>query len=218
MIKMNTTRKTKDKKINPTGIILTIIITIFFTWAIYQLLVLHKEKSSLTGEEMQENEIAAYRSLKTIAAAQEKYSEKDWQGDGQKVYAMFYVHLWRSVDREGKPIPVNLIPKKLAFAMDISSPLKGYYFVDLRKRRIDFSNRPEFDYKKEWGVAALPGIKGKTGLLALIVDQSGEIYATTGMHSEPEYPREPLKSGWTKIDSIQELREFQKTVHYPVNK
>lgn len=214
---MKPTSGTKAKKINGSGIIITIIVTIGFAWAIYQLLVLNTEKSSLTGKEMQENEIAAYRSLEFIAAAQEKYIQKDWDGDGKKVYAMFYVHLWRSVNHKGEPIPVNLIPKKLGFAMDISSPLEGYYFVDLRRRRFDLRTRKEFDYTNEWGAAAVPGITGRTGVLTFIVDQSGDIYATSKMHSEPEFPRDPVKSGWAKITSIKELKEFQKKIHYPVD-
>ncbi len=205
----------KNKRINITGIIFTIIVTTGFAWAIYQLLVLSGEKIELTVQVMRRNEIAAYRNLKSIAAVQEHYFRKDWDGDGKKSYAVFYVHLWRSVTPKGEPIRVNLIPRKLGFAMDISSPLDGYYFVDLRRRRIDLKTREEFDYEKEWGVAALPGIFRRTGVLTFIVDQSRDIYVTPRMHSEPEYPNDPVKSGWTKIASIKELKEFQETVPYP---
>ena len=210
------TDSSRKKKINIAGIVFTIIVTLGFTWAIYQLLVLPGEKVILSGQEMRRNEVAAYRNLKMIAAAQEHYFQKDWDGDGKKNYAVFYVHLWRSVTPQGEPIRVKLIPKKLAFAMDISSPLEGYYFVDLRRRRIDLRNRKEFDYKKDWGVAALPGIFRSTGVLTFIVDQSRDIFVTARMHSEPEYPGDPVKSGWTKIASVKELKEFQETVNYPV--
>lgn len=193
----------------------TIIVTLAFAWAIYQLLVLPGEKSGLTGDEMRRNEIAAYRHLKAIASAQAKYIKKDWDGDGKTSYAMFYVHLWRSVTPEGEPVRVNLISKELGHAMDISSPLAGYYFVDLRRRRIDRRNKKEFDYEKEWGAAALPGVYRGTGVLALITDQTGDIYATARMHSEPEYPIDPVKNGWTKITSLKELKEFQESVPYP---
>ena len=91
----------KKKKINITGIIFTIIVTLGFAWAIYQLLELPGKKIKLTGPEMRRNEITAYRHLKSIAAAQEKYTRKDWNDDGKTSYALFYVHLWRSVTPEG---------------------------------------------------------------------------------------------------------------------
>ena len=210
------TNSLKKRKITITGIIFVIIVTLCFAWVIYQLLVLPGEKIKLTGPEMRRNEITAYRNLKSIAAAQEQYFQKEWDGDGKKSYAVFYVHLWRSVTPQGEPIRVKLIPKKLAFAMDISSPLEGYYFVDLRRRRIDLRDRKEFDYETEWGVAALPGIFRRTGVLTFIVDQTGDIYAAPRMHSEPEYPIDPVKSGWTRIASVKELKEFQETINYPV--
>jgi hypothetical protein len=49
-------------------------------------------------QEIRANEIEAYGNLKLIAAAQEKYIRKDWDSDGKKAYAIFYVHLflpWR---------------------------------------------------------------------------------------------------------------------------
>lgn len=205
----------KKKKINMTGIIFTIIVTLAFAWAIYQLLALPSEKSKLTGDEMRQNEITAYRQLRAIAAGQEQYIKKDWDGDGKTSYAMFYVHLWRSVTPEGEPIRVNLIPKEVGFAMDISSPIDGYYFVDLRRWRIDRGNKKEFDYEKEWGAAAQPGIYRGTGLLTFLANQTGDIYAAPRMHPEPEYPIDPVKSGWTRIASVEELKEFQKAVPYP---
>jgi hypothetical protein len=82
----------KNKKNNVIGIILTVIITIGFIWVIYRLSSLSNEKKPLTGEEIRANEIEAYGNLKLLAGAQEKYKQKDWDSDGKKVYAMFYVH------------------------------------------------------------------------------------------------------------------------------
>jgi len=205
----------KNSKNNIIGIILTVIITIGFMWSIYLLSSLTNEQKPLIGEEIRANEFAAYENLKLIAAAQEKYKQKDWDSDGKKVYAMFYVHLWRSVSLAGEPIGVNLIAKELAFAMDVSNPLKGYYYMDLRQRRIDIKTMEEFDYTKEWGAAALPGTRGRTGVLTFIVDQSKVIYVTTKMHSQPEYPHDPGGSGWTRIDTREDLEKLQQRVAYP---
>lgn len=204
----------KNKKSNISGIILTVIITMGFIWAIYRLAGLSYEIEPLTGEEIRSNEIAAYRNIKAIAAAQEKYRQKDWDSDGKKSYAMFYVHLWRSVSLAGEPIRVNLIAKELGFAMEISKMLKGYYYMDLRKRRIGLKTREEFDYMKEWGVAAVPGNWKMTGVLTFIVDQTGAVYVTTRMHTQPEYPHDPGRNGWTRIHTREDLKKFQETVSY----
>lgn len=184
-------------------------------WSIYLLSSLTNEQKPLIGKEIRANELAAYENLKLIAAAQEKYKQKDRDSDGKKGYAMFYVHLWRSVSLAGEPIGVNLIAKELAFAMEVSNTLKGYYYMDLRRRRTDIKTMEEFDYTKEWGAAALPGTRGRTGLLTFIVDQSKGIYVTTKMHVQPEYPHDPGRSGWTRIHTREDLEKFQERVSYP---
>jgi len=196
-------------------ILFTILVSIGFGFAIYNLVYPPGVKHELSAREMQKNEILAYKNLKIIAAAQEKYIQKDWTGDGQKSYALFYIHLWRSISPQGDHVPVNLIPRELGFAMDISSPLSGYYYMDLRHWRLDLKNRQEFNYEKEWALAAAPSIYRHTGFLTLIVNHTGRIYATQQMHSEPEHPIAPQKSGWTEINNLQQLQEFQKKIPYP---
>ncbi|MFC2146822.1 hypothetical protein ACFLRT_05610, partial [Acidobacteriota bacterium] len=90
-----------------------------------------------------------------------------------------------------------------------------YYYMDLRRRRIDIKTMEEFDYTKEWGAAALPETRGRTGVLTFIVDQSKGIYVTTKMHSQPEYPQYPGGSGWTRIHTREDLEKFQERVSYP---
>lgn len=204
------------KKINVIGIILTVIITVGFTWSIVWLAGLNNEKNLPDVEEKRANEVEAFRNLKAIADAQEKYKQKDWDGDGKKVYAVFYVHLWRSVSLKGEPIRVNLIPKKLAFAMEASGMVNGYYYKDLRLRGTEGGTGREFAYEKEWAVAALPGTKGITGLLSLITDQTGTVYVTPRLHTGLDFPRDPAANGWTRINTIEELREFQNKVDYGI--
>lgn len=205
----------KNNKKNIAGIILTVIITIGFVWAIFQLSVSSQEKKPLTPKGMRKNEINAYENLKTIAAAQEEYIQRDWDNDGKKTYAMFYVHLWRSVSLDSEPIEVNLMSRELAFAMEVTNPLKGYYYLDLRKRLAEGRKGQALDYAKQWAIAAIPQDRRRTGVLTFIVDQTGAIYVTTNIHTQPEYPYDPERSGWTRLHRIEDLKKFQETVSYP---
>lgn len=200
---------------NVTGIILTIIITIWFIWAISQLSGPSREQKPITPETMQLNEIAAYENLKALAAAQESYIRRDWDKDGKKTYAIFYVHLWRSVSKDSQPIEVNLIPKELAFAMEVTNPLEGYYYLDIRKRLMEGRKGEAFDYGKEWAIAAIPADRRRVGVLTFITDQTGVIYVTPGIHTQPEYPHDPEANGWTRLNSLDDLKKFQQTVSYP---
>ncbi len=208
----------KKKKINITGIILTVIVTIGFIWALYRLVGLSEDKTPLTAARLQANEIRAFTQLKSIAEAQAKYIQTDWNRDGKKEYAMFFVHLWTSVSLRGDPIPVNLIPRELAFAMEDSLTVDGYYYMDLRKRGLEGNVLREIDYEKEWAIAAVPGTAGRTGVLSFIVDQSNVIYVTPRVHSRREYPYEPEGGGWKRIDTVAGLKAFQESVTYPVKK
>ena len=203
-----------NKKI---GIIFTLIITIGFIWAVYRLVGLSGDKGPLTAARMQANEVRAFARLQSMAEAQAHYIQTDWDRDGKNVYAVFFVHLWTSVSQQGEPIPVNLIPRKLAFAMEDSLMVDGYYYMDLRKRRLEGNARREMDYETEWAMAALPGTAGRTGVLSFIVDQRNVIYTAPRLHNRQEYPYEPEAGGWKRIDTAAQLKEFQKSVTYPVN-
>ncbi len=205
----------ENSKKNIAGIILTVIISIGFLWALYQLSGSSGETKPPAPEYARMNEISAYENLKTIAAAQGKYIRRDWDNDGKKTYAMFYVHLWRSVSLDGKPIDVELIPRVLAFAMEATNPLKGYFYLDLRKRLGEGRKGQAFDYAKQWAIAAIPEDRRRTGVLTFIIDQTGAIHATTKFHDRPEYPYAPERNGWTRLHGIEGLKKFQETVSYP---
>lgn len=207
----------KNKEVTITGIVLTVIITIGFTWAIYRLMGLSEDKTPFTPAKMRTNEVRAFAGLKMMAEAQEKYIQTDWDSDGKKAYAMFFVHLWTSVSPESEPIPVNLIPRESAFAMEDTLMVNGYYYIDLRKRRLEGNTLRELDYEKEWAMAVVPGALGRTGILSFLVDQRNVIYVTPRMRNQTEYPYEPHAGGWKRIDTVEELKEFQKSVNYPVN-
>jgi hypothetical protein len=207
----------KKNKTNTFGMIFTILVTLCFFYGIFQLTGLRKNEKKITEQRIKDNEIIAFKNLKLIIEAQKKYIERDWDEDGKNLYAMFYVHLWRSISPEGDPLKLNLIPKKLAFAMDNSSPLQGYYFKDLRHRKTDTYKKKELDYQKEWGVAAIPGSKDRTGVFTFITDQTGKIFAFTRLHSEPIYPYDPKRTGWFPVLTLKDLRALQEKIVYPFN-
>jgi len=116
------------------GIIITIFATLLFLWAILQWFNLNNWPPRLSSREIQENEFRAYKNLQLISDAQKKYRELALDKGTEKTYASYFVHLWTSVDKNNDPIPINLIPKKLAFAMGPSRAINGYYFIDLQAR------------------------------------------------------------------------------------
>jgi hypothetical protein len=209
---MNSTGEKRTVTI--TGVILTIAVTLGLIWSVLQLLDPGIDTPEPTALQKRENEITVYENLKKIAAAQTYYRQKDYDRDGEEEFAMFYVHLYTSVSPESHPIPVNLIPKQLAFAMGISRALDGYYFKDLRQQELAGGKRESFDYTRQWAVLAAPASKGRTGVLTLIAHHNGAVYVTPKMHTELLVPYEPERNGWAKIDSLAQLKQFQKHVTY----
>lgn len=195
------------------GIILTVIITFGFIWAAFECLqgnVIYK-KPKLGS--IPWNEVKAFGNIKKIAEAQERYIEKDWDGDNVEEYAAFYVHLWQSVDKDAYPVQTRLISEELANAMVETQSLNGYYFKDLVGLKLSSEDGEKaqvkvFDYEDEWGVVALPKRYGETGRLAFLVDASGTIYArdagTDNIRSK-YYPHEPEKNGWKEVSDTDEL-------------
>jgi len=201
----------KKENNNIAGVLLTLMASVGFVLVFLGL-------SGLTGAGLQnpvlsdseiiENEIKTFHHLKTIAKAQQTYMQK-FQTDGEKGrYAAFYVHLWQSVTPRGETIPVRLIPRALAFAMDASMMKDGYYFRDFHQRRAGNAPPCELDPAREWAVTAQPAAKDQTGRLTFIIDQTGQVYATKQMYTDTVYPPDPLKNGWFKVEGTQDLNQF----------
>ena len=155
--KTDTLPTSHSRNISITGIIFSIVVTAGFVWATVQLYTLWSGPGQLTVNDMQSNEQRAFLNLRSIAQAQKKYKETDWDGDGKKTYAKYFIHLWTSVSAAGDPVCVELIPKKLGFAIEPARAINGYYFVgeicypklspEYRNQKRHFSrrvNRPDF--------------------------------------------------------------------------
>jgi hypothetical protein len=209
---MRDTSDSHHQKPTVPGILLTAIITMGFLWALLQLFTLSYKPNRFTMKDIRQNELTAFRNMKRMAAAQEAYIQKDWDGDGEKLYAMFYVHLWQSVTPEGKPIPVDLISRTLAFAVDTTKMLDGYYYKDLHRRGLPDRTGRDLLYEREWAIIAHPAIHGKSGGLTFIADQSGKVFVTPRMYTEKQYPVTPESNGWILINNIEDLKDFQSTI------
>lgn len=205
-----------NRKVTAAGVILTIAVTVGFVWAGWQWINRYKWPRRLSTKEIQANEIKAFKNLQLICQAQEKYKETDRDEDGKKSYAKFFAHLWTAVNKKSEPVLLNLIPKKVAFATVASRACNGYYFVDVRERVLSEDRRiGKLDYEKEWAIAAVPARKGTTGLLTFLADSPGEILAKNFVGEPSPYPYAPLSDGWMKVENVQQLKDFQKTIKYP---
>jgi len=206
-----------DNKISITGVIFSIVITVCFVWGTVQWYNLWQSPKS-TVQNMQINEQHAFLNLQIISQAQKKYKETDWDKDGKKTYAKYFIHLWTSVSASGEPIRIGLIPKELGFAIELARTIDGYYFVDLHDRVLPANNETQrLDYEKEWAVLAVPLTDGQTEARYFLADNSGSIFIKSAKYVPPQYFDNPLSNGWTEIDTIQQLKDFQKKIIYPQN-
>ena len=206
----------KNRKVTPTGVVLTIIVTAGFVWAGFQWANRHNWPRSLTLRDRQANESKAFENLRRISRAQAQYKKTDWDSDGRKTYAKFYIHLWQSIDADGEPVPVGLIDKELGFAMGLSRPLDGYYFFDLHNRTLPGGMGEErgLDHEKEWAVTAVPIGYKNTGLITFLADETGNIYAQKYPGAPSRCPHDPPAEGWKKIENLQQLKDFQKALDH----
>jgi hypothetical protein len=205
----------QNKKISVPGVGLTVLVTLGFIWAAVQWYNRYDWPPKLTINDMQANEVHAFENLRLIAQAQEKYKLRDWDGDGEKTYANFFVHLWTTVDNENEPVLIELIPRKLGFAMGSTEAVDGYYFIDLHSRALPVKGQKrKLYYEREWAVVGVPATLRKTGFLLLLTDNSGHIFAKNSREVPRSYPNNPLSDGWTRIESIQHLKALQRTIGY----
>ncbi|MDD5134483.1 MAG: DUF2950 family protein [Phycisphaerae bacterium] len=207
-----------EKKLTITGIIFTIIATAGFLWAAIQWHNTWKEPDQATVHDLQLNEQHTFLNLQTISRAQKKYKETDWDGDGKKVFSKYFIHLWTSVSPSSDPISVNLIPREIAFATEASRAIDGYYFTDLHDLDLpEERGKQSLNYESQWAVVAMPTDHGLTGILNFLADSSGGIFVNPAKYIPTLYPEVPASKGWIKIDTIQQLQEYQKKLSYPQN-
>lgn len=197
-----------DRKFSVPGIIMTVMVTIGLAWAGWQWQHRYDWPRPITDKDRQANSIKAFKNLQLICAAQKNYIQRDWDNDGQKVYSRYLAHLWTTLSQESDPLLIELIPKKLAFAMGSASDLGGYYFSDLPQRALDSKgNTRKNDYSKEWAIAAIGATYGQTvSRRVFLADNSGIILMKNTDETPKIWPHDPPANGWETITSIEQIR------------
>ena len=195
-------------KITIPGIIVTILVTIFFIWSIYQLINISDYSHQVTDDDILNNEIEAFDNLKIIIEAQNEFYSKDLDGDGVKNYVEFLPHLWTYAGKDIKPIKLKLISEEIAFSKSFKDGHKGYIFTCLQKPKDQSDKDKGLNSTKEWGAIAYPKKVNITGRLTYITDQNNVIFAKKGVYNLEFYPVDLKKEGWIKISSKEDVESF----------
>nr|WP_319394736.1 hypothetical protein [uncultured Desulfobacter sp.] len=150
----------------------------------------------------------AYAHIRQISRAQSLYPDKIKQALGQPQFAQFMAHLWITPDHQGNPVKLDLIPKKIALAMDYNQTLDGFFFVDIHHRFNGRGKKSKIDLQQEWAVAALPAKMPSSGFPCFLGDESGNIYVKFFTARPVKFPARPLKQGWQTLSTRKELKIF----------
>ena len=197
--------------VNRIGLLFTLAATLAFAGALLEWGVLWRGPQKPSPSNTPANERRAYLNLYSIAAAQTRYIKTDWDGDGKRVYAKYYTHLWTSVDTAGRPLRLDLIPRKLAFASQPARAIDGYWYLDLHDRVLPLSGRLDpLDYEKEWAVLAIPLTDGQNEMLHFLADSSGRIYYKYARYVPEQYVDDRAAKGWQQIHSVEQLNLIRK--------
>jgi hypothetical protein len=171
--------------------------------------------------ELRSAETSAFLRLQEIGAAQTRYRQTDWDGDGNKTYAPFLIHLWQSVDLSGKPVRIELVSRELGFAMVREFALEGYTYESLQLRTVATGAADgraggrrhevrELDPVEEWAVVARPAFPRKVGGRAFLADHTGTIWTTPAAGvGRLAVPDDPAARGWIPVRSVESLAELQ---------
>lgn len=196
-------------KTNKLGIIFSVAVTIGLVLAAMWWYKLFKPVE-ISADEIKTNIQNTFLNLQAISKAQSEYIKTDWDNDGKKVFAKFYIHLWRSVSLQGDPIDVGLIPKKLAFAIEPARAINSYYFIDLHDKDVGDGQLQSLDYEKYWAILAMQPNENQKEALYFLADYTGNVYAKYAKYVPQQYPADAISDGWTKILTINQLRDFIK--------
>ncbi|MEN8126948.1 MAG: hypothetical protein ABFR90_03990 [Planctomycetota bacterium] len=199
-------KDSNDKNISLTGVMMTVMVTIALVWAGLQWKHRYNWPRPITDKERQANSMEAFKNLQLICAAQEKYKQKDWDNDGQKVYSRYLAHLWTTLNQQSDPIRIKLIPQNLAFAMGPKRSVEGYYYSDLPEREVDLEgNTRKNDYAKEWAIVAIDATGSPTANSIFLADNSGKILMKYTDEYPTKWPYDPHASGWKIVTDSEQI-------------
>jgi hypothetical protein len=205
------------------GIVISLGALSFLFVLLFKMILFETYPHKYTVLKMSNNERKAYRRLIQIGNAQKQYVETDWDKDGVCSYSLYLVNLWQTLDEKVFPVEINLIPKRLGYAMRRAYSLDGYFYVDIHTRSLgkDPGNpyktlTADLDYCSEFAVAAFPEQYNKTGRLSFIMDQNGVIksFELLKIKGDSEVglfllPAPEDFEKWRRLSSEDELVEFQ---------
>lgn len=193
-------------KITIPGIFITILATIFFIWAIYQLIYIADYPQKITDNDILNNEVKAYNNLKLIISAQNEFYSEDLDENGIENYAKFLPHLWVVIVKDNQKKKLNLISEEIALSKSSQEGYNGYVFTSLHNTQIKPDELKEIDYEKEWAVIAYPKNVNITGRLIFITNNYNEIFAKKNVYNTKFYPTDPEEEGWVNILSEEDVR------------
>ena len=154
--------------------------------------------------------LKAYAYIQQISRAQARYPDRIKQVLGQPQFARFMAHLWITPDHRGNQVKLDLIPRKIALAMDYNQTLDGFFFVDIHHRFNSRGKKSNIDIQQEWAVAALPGKMPSSGFPCFLADESGNVYVKFFTARPITFPAVPFKQGWQNISSPKKLKTLLK--------
>jgi hypothetical protein len=195
-------------KTHVAGVICTLIITAFLSWTGY-FIFFKTDEIVYSPEKMKQNQRAAFKHISLVSKAQAEYIKHDHDKNGKLEYSRFITHLWRTIGKDNERVQLDLISKKLAFAIKRTRASDGYYFVQkFKKASSSDGTEVDMDPEKEWGVLMIPAAE-HTGYVTFFADQSGNIYAnnTNTRMSIPENPE--FNDSWVLLKDEQELISLQ---------
>ena len=185
------------------GAILTVM-AVLFTLGVCREWVTDDRERVVSPPPMARQEQLAVQRLRVIARAQAEYIRSDWDGDGSGAYAEFLPHLWQSVRAsDSSPVPVKLIPYRLAIARPVSHAVDGYIFFNLHQKGSadDEEGRTFLDYAREWAAVAYPVAPGTRNAhdirRVFLLDSSGALRQRSLSRGKPSvYPPDAREEGW----------------------
>jgi len=199
------------KQIRITCVFSTLIITALLAGTAY-LLFFKTDKRINSPEEIKQNERIAFNNIRLISRAQAEYIKHDYDNNGKLEYARFIPHLWRTIGKKNEKIQLDLIPKKLAFAIEKTHACDGYYYMHkFSKNLSEIRKEIDMDAPKKWSVSMVPAAND-TGYLTFFANQSGNIYVN---HSKRRWiiPDDPdTDDSWLLLKNVRELISVQQTI------
>ena len=159
-------------------------------------------------KEISKNETGMYAALVKISHAQKKYLQQSGDPEDPEVPLEYWIDdvagLYYEFDIDGEA-PMELIPKAIAdadadprgdYGSGAPTPYSGYLFkaIDPMYIEVDGEEKPTF------AVCAYPAEYGLTGVLTVIMSQTGLVWVkdNTGDGPVETWPVELIADGWTR--------------------